>query len=322
MRMSNSPLAELIEYHDGVLDTNAVLKCLSYGQLRWQIHSGRWQRPCKGVVVAQSGPLTDRQALRVALLRAGPGAALAGLTAARLDGFTGFGDKRAVADGPIHVILPPSKPRRTAPLSLNVIAHYSRELTNADVHPTRQPRRTRIARSLVDAAAWMATGRGAMAVLAAGVQQRLVRADDLRQVVARIETLRRRALMTGILDDIVGGAQALSELDFTRKVVRAHRLPEPSRQAARRDARGRRRWTDVLWDEYMVAVEIDGAQHTEDPLQRWDDVERDNDLNVDGYRTLRFPGWLVRQHPDLVAREILRALRKAGVPLTSVSTRN
>jgi hypothetical protein len=97
------------------------------------------------------------------------------------------------------------------------------------VHPTRQPRRTRIARSLVDAAAWMPADRGAMAVLAAGVQQRLVRVDDLRQVVARIETLRRRTLMTGILDDITGGAQALSELDFTRQVVRAYRLPEPSR---------------------------------------------------------------------------------------------
>jgi very-short-patch-repair endonuclease len=312
MTTSNPLLTQLIDYHDGVLDTNAVLKCLTYGQLRWQIDSGRWQRPCKGVVVAQSGPLTDRQALRVALLRAGPAAALAGLTAARLDGFTGFGDKHKVADGPVHVILPSGTPRRAAPVSLNVITHYSRELTNADVHPTRQPRRTRIARSLVDAAAWMGTDRGAMAILAAGVQQRLVRVDDLRQVIARIETLRRRTLMTGILDDIMGGAQALSELDFTRRVVRAHRLPEPSRQVARRDSRGRRRWTDVMWDEYKVVAEIDGAQHTEDPLQRWDDMERDNDLNIDGYRTLRFPAWLVRQHPELAARQIRRALRREG----------
>ena len=89
-------------------------------------------------------------------------------------------------------------------------------------------------------------------------------------------------------------------------------LPKPSRQAARRDSRGRRRWTDVMWDDYKVAAEIDGAQHTEDPLQRWDDMERDNDLNVDGYRTLRFPAWLVRQHPELVAGQIRRALRGAG----------
>ncbi len=195
---------------------------------------------------------------------------------------------------------------------VNTVIHYSRTLTDLDVHPLRQPRRTRIARSLVDAAAWMPTDRGAMAVLAAGVQQRLVRVGDLRQVAGRIETLKRRVLITGILGDIAGGAQALSELDFTRQVVRTHRLPEPSRQVARRDSRGRRRWFDVTWDEYKVVVEIDGAQHAEDPLQRWDDMERDNDLQFAGYQVLRFPAWLVRQNPGYVAREIRKALREAG----------
>jgi hypothetical protein len=35
------------------------------------------------------------------------------------------------------------------------------------------------------------------------------------------------------LGDIGGGSRALSELDFTRLVVRTFELPEPSRQAAR-----------------------------------------------------------------------------------------
>ena len=225
----NLPLEDVIVEHEGVLGTDALLRRLTYGELRWRIASGRWQRPCKGVVVTHSGPLTDRQALRVALLRAGPMAALAGLTAARLDGFTGFGDNRPAAEGAIHLILPAGVRRRAAPLGLNVVTHYSRSLTSEDVHPSREPKRTRMARSLVDAAAWMPTDRGAMGILAAGVQQRLARVDDLGQVVARIEKLRRRALMTGVLVDIAGGAQALSELDFTRQVVRRHRLPEPSR---------------------------------------------------------------------------------------------
>jgi very-short-patch-repair endonuclease len=303
MKLSPPGLIDVLADHEGVISTSDALRFMTENQLRWQISSGRWQKPARGVVVAHSGPLTDRQILR---------AVLAGLTAARLDGLTGFGDKASFAESAVHLLVPYGYRRRTPPVRLRVITHYSRELTDADVHPTRQPRRTRIARSLVDAAAWMPTDRGAMAILAAGVQQRLVRVDDLRQVIARIETLRRRTLMTGILDDVMGGAQALSELDFTRQVVRAYRLPEPSRQVARRDSRGRRRWTDVMWDDYKVAAEIDGAQHTEDPLQRWDDMERDNDLNVDGYRTLRFPAWLVRQHPELVARQIRRALRGAG----------
>jgi len=307
----NPELADLFANHDGVLDIATALKYMTRGELRWQVDSGRWQKPSRGVVAAQSGPLSDRQILRATLLRAGPQAALAGLTAARLEGFSGFGDRISFAEGTIHLLVPSGYKRRTAPLRLNVVAHYARTLTSEDVHPTRQPRRTRIARSLVDAAAWMPTDRGAMAVLAAGVQQRLVRVEDLRQVVERIETLRRRGLMAGILADIAGGAQALSELDFTRQVVRRHRLPEPSRQVARRDERGRQRWIDVLWDEWKIAVEIDGAQHA-DPLQRWDDMERDNGLNIDGYRTLRFPAWRVRQDPTSVAREILKALREAG----------
>jgi very-short-patch-repair endonuclease len=229
-----------------------------------------------------------------------------------LDGFTGFGDKASLIDRPVYLLAPYGYKRRTPPLKLTVVTHYSQALTDVDVHPDRQPRRTRIARSLIDAAAWMPTDRGAMAILAAGVQQRLVRAQDLSQVMDRMGALHRRKLIGETIGDIAGGSQALSELDFTRQVIRAFRLPEPSRQAARRDARGRRRWTDVMWDDYKIVVEIDGAQHAADPLQRWDDMERDIDLGLDGYQSLRFPAWLVRANPEYVARKILEALRRAG----------
>lgn len=289
-----------------------ALEFLTEDQLRWRVASGRWQKPARGVVVAQSGPITEPQFFRAALLRAGPQAALAGLTAARLDGFKGFDDKRSLAQAPIYLLAPAGYKRRASPPGLVVVTHYTRTLTDEDVHPLRQPRRTRMGRSLVDAAAWMPTDRGAAAVLAAGVQQRLVRPEDLREVIDGIKTLRRRKLIRETIGDITGGSQALSELDFTRQVIRAFRLPEPSRQSARRDARGRRRWTDVMWDAYKIVVEIDGAQHTEDPLQRWDDMERDIDLGLDGYQTLRFPAWLVRTNPGHVARKILEALRRAG----------
>ena len=308
-------IATLIAEHDAVLSTCDVLRFMTKDQLRWKLASGRWQQPARGVVIAQSGPLTGAQMLRATQLRMGPQSALAGLTAAGLDGLKGFGDNTPFAGRPVHVLIPYGAKRRTSPFGLTVVPHYTRELGDADVHPLRRPRRTRIARSLTDAAAWMPTDRGAMAVLAAGVQQRLVRADDLREVADRMQSLRRRKLILETLGDIAGGAQALSELDFTRSVVRAFRLPEPTRQAARRDARGRRRWTDVSWDEYKIAVEIDGAQHTEDPLQRWDDMARDIDLGADGYRTLRFPAWLIRSDPEQVARQIHRALRPDRQPV-------
>ena len=320
MRSPTKDLAEVIDEYDGVLSTAIALRYMTQKQLRCRVASGRWQRPSRGVVIAQSGPLTDRQVLRVALHRAGPRSALAGLTAARLDGFKGFDDKVPFSGRPIYLLIPYGYKRSAPPLGLTVVTRYSQFLGEADVHPTRQPRRTRIARSLVDAAAWMPTDRGAMAVLAAGVQQGLARVGDLRLVTDRLETVRRRKLIVDVLGDIDGGAQAISELDFLRLVVRPFGLPEPSRQSARRDRQGRRRWIDASWDDRKVAVEIDGAHHTEDPLQRWDDMERDIDLMLDGYQTLRFPAWLVRRNPEYVACRILEALRRNAPPQLKIAT--
>lgn len=207
--------------------------------------------------------------------RCGPKAALAGLTAAKLDQFKGFDDK-AVADVPVYVLIPPGTKRRKAPPGLSVIVHYSEFLTDGDVHPAWRPRRTRTARSLVDAASWMKSDRGAMAVLAAGVQQGKARVADLRAVLDRIGMVRRRGLMLDILGDIEGGAQALSELDFTRKVVRQFGLPEPSRQVGKRDSRNRRRYIDAVFEEWKVMVEM------------------------------------VRDKPECVAKKVLDALRRGG----------
>src|ERR1700677_5013545 len=111
-------LDEVLIDHEGVLGTSLALQFMTESQLRWQVASGRWQKAARGVVVAQSGPLTDRQLLRAALLPAGP--------------------------------------------------------------------------------------------------QGLVRVDDLRLLVGRMETLHRRKLIIEVLADIAGGSQAISELDFLR----------------------------------------------------------------------------------------------------------
>jgi very-short-patch-repair endonuclease len=299
----DSALAELLISQDGVLRVDAVMEYLTRGALRWRVSSGRWQQPCPGIVVAHSGPLTEGQVLRVAVLWAGAGAALAGLTAARLDGLSGFEDR---GQRPVHLLVPASRPVRRARPALPLVVHYSRLLGPDDVHPVRVPRRTRVARSLVDAAAWAGHDRRAQAVLAAGVQQRLARPADLLAVVAANRRLARRAMISATLADIAGGAQALSELDLTR-LVRRHRLPEPDRQAPRRDAAGRRRWLDAVWEAARVIVEVDGIHHI-DAAEYWADMDRDIDFTLGGYRILRFPSFVVRYHGDYVAGKLRDAL--------------
>src|ERR1700689_2543154 len=112
MNLHGRSLDEVLIDHEGVLGTSLALQFMTEGQLRWQIASGRWQKPARGVVVAQSGPLTDGQLLRAALLRAGPQASLAGLTAARLDGLKGFDDKRPMRETPIYLLVPVGYRRR------------------------------------------------------------------------------------------------------------------------------------------------------------------------------------------------------------------
>jgi very-short-patch-repair endonuclease len=304
-------LAELLSSQDGVLRADAAIKYLTRDALRWRVSSGRWQQPCRGIVVAQSGPLTEIQALWVAVLWAGPGAALAGLTAARLDGLSGFADRgQPPAEQLVHLLVPAISPVRRARPGLPLVVHYSRLLGPEDVHPLREPRRTRLARSLVDAAAWAGNDRRAQAVLAAGVQQRLVRPGDLMAVVTGNQRRPRRAMIRATLDDIAGGAQALSELDFAR-LVRRYRLPGPDRQAPRRDAAGRRRWLDAVWETARLIVEVDGIHHL-DADQYWADMDRDIDFTLDGYRVLRFPAFVVRYQADYVAGKIRDALRSPG----------
>ena len=129
-------------------------------------------------------PLSATQQLWAALLWGGKGAVLAGLTAARLEGLHGF------TEPGIHLLLPATTQVRKEPIRGSpravvgepIVVHRSRWLDEADVHPVRQPPRTLVARSLVDAAAWTATDDRARALLAAGVQQRLVRPGDLMAV--------------------------------------------------------------------------------------------------------------------------------------------
>jgi very-short-patch-repair endonuclease len=298
-------LADLLEQQDGVIDAASALGWMSRQELRWRVSSGRWQRPCHGVVVAHSGPITQQQQLRVSVLWAGEGAVLGGLTAARLDGLEGFSSS-GYSDPPVHLLVPACRSVRRKPLGWPVSVHYSTALTSGDVHPLREPRRTRVARSLVDAAAWMSSDRGAQAVLAAGVQQRLVRPGDLLAVVAANQRLPRRTMISATLDDIAGGAQALSELDLTR-LVRRYRLPEPDRQTPRRDSAGRRRWLDAVWEAAKLIVEVDGIHHL-DVAQYWADMDRDNDFTLDDFRVLRFPAFAVRYRGGYVAGQIRGAL--------------
>lgn len=148
-----------------VLTSAAAVQRFGRGVVRHAIASGRWQHPCRGVVVLHNGPLDAAARELVALASAPPGSALGGPSALARDGFEGFEASRP------HLVVPRGSRKRSID---GCIVHWSRELSERDVHPLRSPRRTRPSRSVIDLAGWLSSDRHARAAVIAAIQQGLV----------------------------------------------------------------------------------------------------------------------------------------------------
>ncbi|MEP7053662.1 MAG: hypothetical protein ABI912_00250 [Actinomycetota bacterium] len=223
---------------------------------------------------------------------------------AGLAGLTGYDDPDRV-----HMLAPHPSCVRSRSF---VVVHSSRNPPDdvGDTHPLHTPKRLRLPRALIEMARIARTFDEARGPLAAAVQQRLVRPDDIRSVLARTGPLRFQAQLFAALDDIELGAHSGLELDFLA-LLREHALPLPALQKYV-DAHGVRR-LDAFWPAYAVWVEIDGAAHRDD--DRWQaDLDRHNELSTSGkpLRALRFSGHLLRTGRKRCARQLTAALGLGG----------
>ncbi|BCB88271.1 PDDEXK family nuclease [Phytohabitans suffuscus] len=302
--MSPADLDFLLFLQDGVISRRQALRHLTEKAVRHRIVSGRWQAIHRGIYLASGGPMTVPQRRWVATLAAGDGrmALLGGPSALAVLGMRGVDTQR------IHVLIGASRQHRQLPPG--VVAHRTRRVPIEDQHRMGRPPCTMPARSLVDAAQWARSDRDAAAIIAAGFQQRLVAAVDMAPVLERMTHVKRRPLIVEAVADAAGGAESIAEMDFAR-LCRHHRLPEPSRQVARLDPAGRRRYRDVYFEPWRVHVEIDGAQHLE--VASWyADMRHHNEIAIAGEILLRFPAWIVRHKPDEVMAQVRAALLAAG----------
>jgi hypothetical protein len=171
------------------------------------------------------------------------------------------------------------------------------------------PTRTNVERSALDAASWTPNPRACAGILAAAVQQRLTTGARLLDALEKAGPIRHRPLIRRTLEDIEGGAQALSEIDIGR-LCRQNGLRVTARQVIRLDAAGRRRYLDGYVtgpNGKQVAFEVDGAVHLA-VRSYWDDMERSNELLIAGVGQLRFPSLAVRIDGPRVVDQFRRAL--------------
>src|SRR4051794_8164918 len=210
-------LGQLLEEQSGVVARWQVAP-VEWSEARRRVRCGVWQLPIRGVAVAHNGSLGPEQLEWVGLLSVGPEAALCGLTAAGKFGLRGF-----AVDG-VHVL---ASYRRSSVVPRFVRLHRTRASFADDVHPVLRPRRVRAEIAVAQGAIWAPSSRYGCAILAASAQQRIVRVDAVRSAVLRQPQVRGRQLLLQVLDDISGGAQALTEIDATR-LCRKAGLPMPS----------------------------------------------------------------------------------------------
>jgi very-short-patch-repair endonuclease len=268
-------------------------------EIRGQVRGGRWQLIGDQSVALHNAELSPTGEHWAAVFQGGPRACLDGGSALIAAGLERFEIDR------VRVSVPRgARVRRNQRFDIRQTRRWSAD----DILHTGIPR-TRVPTAAVRAALWARTDREATFVLTLVVQQRLTTPEALGVELLRVRRDKRRLLLHEVVNDLLGGAQSLGEIDIGRE-LRRRGLPPPARQVLRRDRRNRY-YLDLYWPAWKLVVEIDGIHHT------WaahvvGDALRQNALMLDGDTVLRLPLLGLRLEPDAFLDQVESALRAAG----------
>ena len=279
--------------------SHRILRSLgvSRQQAARQVLAGRWTRCGTQTFAVHTGPLGFRARCWRGVWETGERiAAVDGVSSLQLAGLKGWDEE----DVFVSVVHRHDRTHRDGVRVRKLARRVPNEVISSGVP------RTRPAVAAIRSAHWAVSDRAAATLLAMAVQQRLVTPEQLLQAQQVVKGRTRRAFIKQIVSDIAAGAHSLNELDFAA-ACRVRGLPEPTRQAVREGPRGRV-YLDVLFEEYGLVVEIDGAGHLWG-LNGVADALRANQVVIDGDRVLRINvlGW--RLDADAFMDQVTAALR-------------
>ena len=273
------------------------------GLTRWQVaaqlRAKRWQRLGDQAVCLHNGPVTDVQHQWAAVFQGGPRAKLDGASALVAGGLERYTVDR------IRVSVPRgAQARRTTKYDVR----QTRRWDPTDRMPSGIPR-ARPAPAAVRGALWAVSDRQATYLLTVTVQQGLATAEEIGAEALSIKRHRRRVLVQQVVDELLGGARSLGEIDVARE-LRRRGLPAPVQQSVRKDHNGRY-YLDMHWPEWRLVVEVDGIHHAwaENVVA---DALRQNSLAIAGDTVLRLPLLGLRLRPDDFFGQIEEALTANG----------
>jgi len=177
-------------------------------------------------------------------------------------------------------------------------------------HPGREPPRTTIEETVFDLIELAGTFDNACGWITRAVGRRLTTAERLTEALQLRKKMRWRATLGDILAAAGDGIHSVLEYRYLRDVERAHGLP-CSRHQVRVLIDGKTAYRDVYYEEYRLAVELDGRlAHPDEELGR--DRRRDNHGGPDDILTTRYDWQDVAGHPCETALLQARILRRRG----------
>lgn len=297
--------AEIAHWQAGAISRQQLLEAgVNAKMIKRRAERGRWQQLYRGIYAVFTGPPGRDTRLWAAVLRAGEGAVLSHFTAAELNG---------LLDAPAETIFVtvPATRRITAP---GLIVRTSLRVAEAR-HPSREPPRTTVEETVLDLVELGDRFDDACAWITRACGRRLTTEEKLRAAMAMRKKMRWRAGLDDVLAAAGDGIHSVLEYRYLRDVERAHGLPR-SRHQARVVIDGKVAYRDAYYEEYRLAVELDGRLAHPDE-ERWRDTHRDVVAGTRGVQTARY-GWRdVYGHPCETARlqaEILRERGWRGIP--------
>jgi hypothetical protein len=306
-----TPLEDLLDLQDGVVARRQVIDLHgeSDATIRRRLRRREWVTIQPGVYLNHTGTPTWRQRAWAATLYAAP-SALSGASALRAA--DGPGRRDHSDDGPIEVVVSADRDVRSQP----DVEVERRESYASIVQQHRSPPQVRIEHAAIDAAAAAPTDLAAIGILSDAVRSRRTTAERMLKAAESRKRVRRRHLIVGVLADTAAGAASVLEIEYLRRVERAHGLPTALRQVRDVTARTGRSASVVYRDaelpDLALIIELDGRIGHSTTAERDADFERDLDAALSDRNTIRLGWGQAYVRPCSTAAKLAALFRRLG----------
>ena len=298
----SSRLARLLSHQDNVATiAQLVAAGVSAHGVKAHVDARRWTRYGDRCVVTHNSTPTRAQWRWVAVLD-NRGPARSPASALEVGG-----SPSSARAGLIHVVVQRGARYHRFP---GVKVHESRRFSPADVVVARgfpasgRPVGHRRGR-------WQPFPRYACGVLAAVVQQRICSARDLDAALQTVGRVRHKQAMRLAVDDISGGAEALSEIDVADDVPPLRPATATAAAASGgtgRAAGGTSTASGSCEDGRVVVLEVDGSHHVE--VEHWEaDMKRERGIVISRRTVLRCTANEARHEQAALAGDLARRRR-------------